>query len=173
LYLVDRDNLGRFSRKKNHVVEEMSNAVGGSFSTPAYFNGTVYLVGSAPQSAKNGPGGGVLEAFSLVNGVLLPNPTKGAFTYGYPGSTPSISANGTASGIVWTLDNGGWQSQQPAILRAYDAANVAHELYDSTQAGARDQGGPAVKFTVPTVVNGKVYVGGFGTLTVYGLLPAR
>jgi hypothetical protein len=171
LYLVDRDNLGRFNRRKNRVVEEMHKAVSGSFSTPAYFNSTVYLVGSAPQG--DAPGGEVLQAFSLANGVLLPNPTKGAYTYGYPGSTPSISANGTASGIVWTLDNGGWQSQQQAILRAYDATNVTRELYDSTQAGARDQGGPAVKFTVPTVVNGKVYVGGGGTLTVYGLLPAR
>jgi hypothetical protein len=90
-------------------------------------------------------------------------------SYGYPGSTPSISANGNANGIVWTLDNGFYANMGPAILRAYAAGGVT-EIYDSTQAGARDRGGPAVKFTVPTVANGRVYVGGNGTVTEYGLL---
>ena len=114
----------------------------------------------------------VLKAFHIVpNGLLSPTPTSGSFTYGFPGSTPSISANGAANGIVWTLDNTGAGSGAPAILRAYAANDVTRELYDSTQAGPRDRSGPAVKFAVPTVVNGKVFVGGNGVLTVYGLLP--
>jgi hypothetical protein len=171
LYLINRDNLGGLSRKQDRVVQEIPQANGGEFSTPAYFNGVVYMVNLAIAGISDGSGGGVLEAYQMINGILFPQPVLGGIGYGYPGSTPSISANGTADGIVWTLDNGGFSSFSPAVLRAYDAANITNELYDSTQAGARDQAGAAVKFTVPTVVNGKVYVGGFGTLTVYGLLP--
>ena len=109
--------------------------------------------------------------YSLTNGLLSVPPVTSPVTYGYPGSTPSISANGTTNGIVWTLDNGAYGTGGPAILRAFDAVNLS-EIYDSTEAGTRDQGGPAVKFTVPTVVNGRVYVGGNGTITCYSLLPA-
>jgi hypothetical protein len=163
--------MGGFSRRRDRVLEEIPQAILGSFGTPAYFNGTIYYVGTAPQGAKNGPGGDVLRALPIVNGTVVPTPARGPFTYGYPGSTPSISANANTNGIVWTLDNGAFAAHGPAILRAYDASNVSHELYDSTRAGFRDMGGPAVRFTVPTVVNGKVYVGGSGAVTVYGLLP--
>jgi hypothetical protein len=171
IYVVDRDNLGRFGRGSNRIVEEIPGAILGSFSTPAYFDHTIYYVGTALPEAELGPGRDVLKAFPIVNGTVFAAPAHGQYIYGFPGSTPSISANGNAGGIVWTLDNGGFESLRPAILRAYDATNVGRELYDSTQAGARDQAGPAVKFTVPTVVNGKVYAGGFGVVTVYGLLP--
>jgi hypothetical protein len=165
-YLIDRDNMGRFG-KTDKVVQEIPHAFVAMFSTPAYLQGVVYDVG-APYA--NPSQTDVLKAFRLSNGALS-SPSTGSFFYGYPGSTPSISANGKANGIVWTLDNSGAKNSAPAILRAYDASDVSSELYDSTQAGSRDESGAAVKFTVPTVVNGKVYVGGNGALTIYGLLP--
>jgi len=136
------------------------------FSTPAYYRGTVYYVGTPYlKQTRREP----LKAFHSTNGLLSTMPTLGSFTYGFPGSTPSVSAKGAANGIVWTLDYSGEASS--AILRAYEAGDVSHELYDSTQAGMRDQGGPGVKFVVPTVVNGKVFAAGSGVVTVYGLLP--
>jgi hypothetical protein len=172
IYVVNRDNMGRFNRTQNQIVQEISGAMLSSFGSPAYFNGTLYFVGAGNRDAGIG-GGDVLKAFSARSGVLTGVPATGAFSYGYPGSTPSITANGLSNGIVWTLDNGGSHTMTPAVLRAYDAGNIADELYDSNQAGAQDQPGIAVKFAVPTVANGKVYVGGNGSLTVYGLLGPR
>jgi hypothetical protein len=168
LYLIDRDQMGRYSSRVERIVQGLPHAVAAAFDTPAYFNGTLYYVGTMERTATSPGGGDVLRAFSLANGRIVPGSTS-PVTYGYPGSTPSVSANASKSGIVWTLDNGGASRSAPAILRASDANNVRHELYNSTQAGPRDAAGPAVKFTVPTVANGKVYVGGNRQLTLYGL----
>ncbi|HEV2447308.1 MAG TPA: hypothetical protein VGS58_15355, partial [Candidatus Sulfopaludibacter sp.] len=88
-----------------------------------------------------------------------------AHNFGYPGATPSVSADGTKNGIVWVVEN-----SDPAGLYAYDAADLGHELYDSNQAGTRDQFGPGNKFITPTVVNGKVYIGTTDGIAVFGLL---
>jgi hypothetical protein len=168
LYVLNRDNLGHFNRRSDRVVEEFPRAFSGIYSTPAYFNGTVYVVGAPEDQAQRLQ---PLQALKLVNGELIPSTNGAPIPYGFPGATPSISANGSTNGIVWTLDTGSAISNGPAILRAYAANNVSDVLYDSTMFAARDQAGPAVKFTVPTVANGKVYVGGGGTVTVYGLLP--
>jgi hypothetical protein len=87
--------------------------------------------------------------------------------------SPTISSNGTTGGIVWALDSAGYDATPPgpAVLHAYDATNLATELYNSNQAGARDLSGIALKFTVPMVGNGKVYVGTETELDVYGFLP--
>ena len=156
---------GGYSPTADNIVQELPGALVGSFDTPTYYNGTIYYVGS-------GYGGGdTLKAFTLVNGRLSASPTQGSHTYGYPGSSPSISANGSTNGIVWTLDNGGSGSGSPSVLYAYDASNVTDQLYNSTQAGTRDQAAGAVKFTTPTVVNGHVDVGGSNAVTIYGLIP--
>jgi hypothetical protein len=159
IYVLNRDNLGGFDPSTDNVVQELPQAITSAFDTPAYFNGQVYFGGV----------GDALKAFALADGMLSSSPTSQTSTvFGYPGTTPSISADGSANGIVWVV-----QSGNPAVLRAYAGGDLGTELYDSTQAGGRDQLARSVKFEVPTVVNGKVYVGTQTGLTVFGLLPGK
>jgi hypothetical protein len=94
---------------------------------------------------------------------------------GFPGATPSISANGTTNGILWAIDSSQYgdpgPGPGPAVLHAINPSNVAHEYYNSTQAGSRDKAGNAVKFAVPTIANGKVYIGTQTEVDAYGLCP--
>ncbi|HWX22606.1 MAG TPA: PKD domain-containing protein [Candidatus Binatia bacterium] len=161
IYLLDRDNLGQFnSAADTQIVQVLRNAVGGMWNTPAYFNGALYYVGS----------GDVLSAFTIANGSLSTNPTSQASgTFGFPGSTPAVSANGTNDAIVWAIQSDAFAGG-PAVLHAYNATNVALELYNTGMAGTRDVPGGAVKFTIPTIANGKVYVGAQYALSVYGML---
>jgi uncharacterized protein (TIGR03437 family) len=156
IYLLDRDNLGKLqSGSDSQIVQSLPGAIGGLFGNPAYFNRTLYFCGS----------GDNLKAFSISNAQISPTPAShSSAKFGFPGCVPSISANGTASGIVWTIDPGG-------ALRAYSAADLTTELYDSNQNSARDAFGSAVKYSVPTVANGKVYAGTQNSLVAYGLLP--
>ncbi len=170
LYVVDRDNMGHFNPAGDtQIVQSLPGAIGPLFSAPGYFHGTVYFGGA----------GDVPKAFTLTGGKLTLSSHAPA-TIRWPGASPTISANGTTNGIVWMLDSSAFgqasncSSQPaggPAVLHAYDATDLAHELYNSTQAGSRDQPGGAIKFTVPTVANGKVYVGTQNQVTVFGLLP--
>ena len=107
-----------------------------------------------------------------MNGKLVGPVAVSSNALGFPGANMTVSSNGANNGIVWTLENSGTRTKAaPAILHAYNAANVARELYNSNQSGTRDQPGSAVKFSLPTVANGKVYVATKTGLTVYGLLP--
>ena len=163
VYVVDRDNMGHFNPSNNsQIVQNYQGTPIDYFSTPAYFQGNVYISGeSAP-----------LEMHNLNNGLIVNPPAATASTsFGYPGSNPSISANGSTNGIVWVVQpTGKVTGGNPAILRAYNASNLT-ELYNSTQAGTRDTMGLAVKFCVPTVANGKVYVGTQSGFDAFGLLP--
>jgi hypothetical protein len=157
IYLLDRNHLGGFDPNADHVVQELpAGTINASFDTPAYYNGLLYYV--AP--------GDVAKAFALTNGALSPRPvSQSQDAYGYPGSTPSISANGSTGGVVWDLDLGSGQ------LRAYAASDYGTELYTSDQAaGNRDQLGSVVKFTLPLVANGMVYVGTSNSVVFYGLI---
>ncbi len=162
LFLLNRDNLGGYNATGDQVVQVQTNAVGvtGTWASPAYWNGTVYYWGRIDH----------LKAFPLVNGLLSTNPTQSIEQITFPGSTPSISANGATNGIVWTIDSEFQPTGGAAILMAHNASNVNVTLYTSSQVPTRDTAGPAVKFTVPTVANGKVYVGAGGELDFYGLL---
>ena len=174
IYLVNRDTFttsplhycNGCSSDAEIVQESSAGKIGGMWSMPAYWNNTVYFAGS----------GGPLTAIPLSNGTLnYSSITTSSPTFGFPGATPSISSNGTSNGIVWLIDSSQYGSPgpgpAPAVLHAFNATNVSSELYNSTQAGAgRDSAGNAVKFAVPTVTNGKVYVGATQELDVYGLL---
>src|SRR5262249_40026483 len=113
--------------------------------------------------------GDVMRAYSISNATLSTSPIyRSSFSFGFPGATPSVSANGTNNAIVWVIQSDAASSGGPAILRAFNAYNLTNELYDSNQAGVRDRCAGAVKTSVPTVANGKVYVGGQFALSVFG-----
>lgn len=157
IYVVDRDSMGKFNPNANNIYQDLPAAVSGVFSMPAYFNNTVYY----------GAVGSKIDAFAISNAQLGKTPTsQTGNAFPFPGATPSISANGTSNAILWATEN-----SNPAVLHAYDATNLATELYNSNQApGGRDHFGAGNKFITPTVVNGKVYVGTTNGVGVFGLL---
>jgi mono/diheme cytochrome c family protein len=160
IHLVDRDNMGHFnSANDNQIVQEVPSAIGSAFSTPAYFNHLIFYQGDYD----------VMKAFAITNAVITATPVSQSSTsFGYHGSTPVISANGTTNAIAWVIQADAYASSGPAVLHAYNAYNLAQELYNSSQNLSRDNPGVAVQFTVPTVVNGKVYVGAEYQLSVFG-----
>jgi hypothetical protein len=158
IYDVDRDNVGKFNSASNNIHQELQGVLaGGIWSMPAYFNNTVYY----------GAVGNHVKAFSISNATLSASPSsQTSASFPYPGATPSVSANGASNGIVWVTEN-----TSPAVLHAYDATNLANELYNSNQAsGGRDQFGNGNKFITPMIANGKVYVGTQTGVGVFGLL---
>jgi hypothetical protein len=160
IYVVDRDNLGHFnSANDSQIVESLPQAVGGCWSSPAYFNHRIYFQGN----------GDVMKAFLISNGVVASTPqSKSSDSFGFPGATPTISANGTNDGIAWVIDPTAYASSGPAVLHAYNATNLALELYNSSQNLARDNPGPAVKMVPPVITGGKVYVGAQYEVSVFG-----
>ena len=162
-YLLDRLSMGRFCPACND-----SQAIGivGTgfqlFDAPAYAFGLVYIGGVGTR----------LKAWQIINGRMSAGAVaRSANTFDYPGTSPAISSDGNIHKIVWALDVSGFASSAPAVLHAYWAPDLA-EIYNSNQApDSRDTAGPGVKFTVPTVANGKVYVGTQTELDIYGLLP--
>jgi Legume lectin domain/Chitobiase/beta-hexosaminidase C-terminal domain/Fn3 associated len=142
------------------IIQSISSGAG-LWGMPAYWNSQIYLWGT----------GGHLEAYSLTNGKLSQSPTSSsAEGSSFPGPTPVVSSNGTTSGIVWAVETDAYSSSGSAILRAYNATNVSNLLYGSNLTSGRDTLGPAVKFVVPVVTNGKVYVGTQKEVDVFGLL---
>jgi hypothetical protein len=161
IYLVDRDNLGKFNPNNNDAIYQgLPGALGGpEFGMPAYFNNEIYY----------GAVGASVRAFAFAKAQLLTAPaSQTSHAFPYPGATPSISANGTSNGIVWVTEN-----TDLAVLHAYDAADLSRELYNSSQApNGRDQFGSGNKFITPTIANGKVYVGTTNGVGVFGLLQS-
>jgi hypothetical protein len=158
IYVADRDAMGKWNAATNNIYQDIVGALGGGvFSTPAYFNNTVYY----------GAVGDAVKAFPIVSARVSSAPaSQSARTFAYPGATPSISASGATNAIVWAVEN-----TNPAVLHAYDAANLGHELYNSGQAAAgRDSFGAGNKFITPTIVNGHVYVGTTNGVAAFGSL---
>ena len=158
IYVINRDSMGEFSPSANGDWQELDGVFGsGVFSTPAYFNGTIYYAGVS----------GPLEAFA-VSGAKLSSQavSQTATNFPYPGATPAVSANGTSDGIVWAVEN-----SDPAVLHAYDATDLTQELYNSNQAAnGRDNFGAGNKFITPAVADGMVFVGTPNGVAVFGLL---
>jgi len=150
LYVVDRNNMGKWHANSNNVYQELAGAVpNGVFGVPAYFNNTVYYCDV----------NATLKSFSISNGKLSTTPVQTGASFTYPGVLPSVSANGTSNGIVWGIENTG-----TAVLHAFAANNLTQELYNSNQAsGGRDQFGGGNKFVTPMIADGSV--------AVFGLLP--
>ncbi len=167
LYLLNRDNMGGFDSSMNHVVQSLVVSGNEILATAVVWNNSLYIAASSSP----------LQQFPFISstgqfGTAL---HSSSHSFGGKGATPSVSASSvSANGIVWALDSGDYGApcctSGPAVLHAYDAANVGTELWSSTQ-GTGNAAGNAVKFTVPTVANGKVYVGTRSELSVYGLLP--
>jgi len=158
IYVLDRDSMGKFNPGANNVYQQIQSIFpNGVYSMPAFFNNTIYY----------GAVGDSIRAFGISNARLASTPaSQTANAFPYPGATPSISANGTGNAILWAVENA-----NPAVLHAYDAGNLATELFNSNQAsGGRDQFGAGNKFITPTVINGKVYVGTTSGVGVFGLL---
>jgi hypothetical protein len=155
LYLLDRSNLGKYNpTADSQIVQSIPGATGGVWGVPAYFNGSIYY----------GGGWDNLKAFSVSSAQLSTSPTSAsADWYNFPGTTPSVSANGVKNGIVWAIQNNG-----NAVLNAYDAGNLGHTLYSSSQVPSRDGLDIAVKFTTPVVANGKVYINQADAVSVFG-----
>jgi hypothetical protein len=167
--LIDVDNMGGVNiGGPDRVIQEfMANPQGLIYSSPAYFDGKIYIQGV----------GDVIKAFALqldpaTNTMMLNETpvTQGTTVSGFPGEVQSVSANGTTNGIVWSAQVDAFASSGPAILRAYNANDLSTPLYSSNQAGPRDTAGGAVKFVTPTIANGMVYLGGQFEVDVYGLL---
>jgi hypothetical protein len=179
LYVFNRDRLGGLGDSNAWQVLSVSSPI---FTSGAFWNDNYYIA----------PTGGPLQALSLnlTKAQMTPAAASTSLSFSFPGSTPSVSSMpDNSNGIVWALDNSQYCTPQssgcgPAVLHAWDAGNLANELWNSTQ-GTGNAAGNAVKFTVPTVANGKVYIGTRGNntgnpdsstatpgeLDVYGLLP--
>jgi hypothetical protein len=157
IYLVDRDSLGRYDAATNHVYQQLPSDGQPNFSSPVYFNNTVFI----------GPANSSLRAFSISRALLATAPSsQTAHVFGGTGTVPSVSSNGNTNGIVWALDAG------RGALFAYDATDLTKLLYDSRQAaGGRDRfSSVAGHFITPLVTNGRVYFGTGSTVAVFGLL---
>ena len=159
IYVVDRDNMGKFNASSNNAVyQELPNAISGAWSMAALFNNTVYY-------ASNGDH---LKAFPITNALLATTPaSESATTFSFPGATPSVSSNGAQNGIVWAIEN----KSGAGVLHAYNTTNLPNELYDSNQApNSRDHFSDN-KYVPPMIANGKVFVGTTNSVAVFGLLP--
>ena len=158
LYLVNRNNMGKWNANSNNVYQELPGAVpNGVWGVPAYFNSTVYYCDQ----------GGTLKSFSITSGKLATTPVQTGASFTYPGVLPSVSANGTSNGIVWAIENTG-----TAVLHAFAANDLTQELYNSNQAPSnRDHFGSGNKFITPMIADGKVFAATANSVAVFGLLP--
>jgi outer membrane protein assembly factor BamB len=156
IYIADRDSMGKFNTAGDKIYQEDIWAIAGmEFATPAFFNNTIYY-GAYKDN---------LRAFTFDCGILPRLPaSQTAKKFIYPGTTPSVSANGSSNAIVWAVEN-----TIPAVLYAYDPRNLSKELYNSNQAGKRDQFS-FNKFITPMIANGRVHIGTQTGVIVLGLL---
>ena len=162
IYLIDRDRMGhhRPDSDKN-AVQTIPGSGGGVFGSMAYWNDTLYVLSNSDNNA--------LRQFTVHDGRLSLKAASGTHLRGTC-ATPTVSANGPQDGVLWVLCSGTWNAGDTNVLYAFDALNTSRLLYDSEQNPACDRAGPALRFNIPTVVNGHVYAGAKHIVDVYGLL---
>ncbi|MGH9536202.1 MAG: hypothetical protein ACRD2E_15240 [Terriglobales bacterium] len=161
IYLLNRRRLGGFHPgNDSQIVQSLRMANGSAFSLPAYFEHRLY---SATVNQ-------LIQVYTVQDGRLLAPPAQGTVRFPWPGATPVISSNHGRQGIVWLLRTNGRDPNADTVLYAFNAADIRQVLYASDEAGGR-AAGAGVKFAVPTVADGRVYVGTQAALDIYGLLP--
>ena len=162
LYVLDRDKLGKFQKGADSQVVQ-SIKVRDAYGAAAYWNGHVFFTDRSDTT----------RDFAVNNGLLVAKGTT--MRMSSPGATPIVSADGTKDAILWVVSTKEWNEthmDRPAVLHAYDATDITHELYNSEQKSDRDRADMTVRFAIPTVVDGHVFVGTRGRLDVYGLLSS-
>jgi len=176
IYVVNRDNMGKYNATQDQIPQEIEGSPFGYWSSLAYWQAPganyVYAAGTQADAGK----GDYLKQYTLANGLLSTTPVAASTNVFPDGATPYISANGTSNGIIWAAERQQSLDQlpgtKPLLLYAFDATNVATMLYNSTQNATRDTAGLSAKFAVPLVANGHVYVGTQSEVDAYGLLPS-
>jgi Chitobiase/beta-hexosaminidase C-terminal domain/Bacterial Ig domain len=164
IIVLNRDNLGGLAAggtSNTNALQDIPGQIQGLWSTPAYWNGNVYI-----WAAKD-----VAKAFKVADGQLGTEPfTQSNVTSGFPGASFSISSNGTQDGIAWAVRSDQVKTNGPNVLYAWDANDLTNTIYESDTNPTRDAGGVANRFSIPVVTNGKVYVSANKQVGVYGLL---
>ena len=132
VYMLNTTNMGKFqSGSDSQIVQSLVGKVQGQWSSPAYFNGMIYFIACQNQ----GGGSDVIKQFAISGTSINTTPVaQGSTRLHLPGATPTVSANGTSNGIVWAIQSSAYGSGGPAVLHAYNATNVAQELYNSSRA---------------------------------------
>jgi hypothetical protein len=161
IYVIDRDQMGKFRPDGNAILQQFKMAGDGGYGAIAYWNGHAFFAASKDYLRDYAVSGGQLKEAGRANTPRFDN----------PGATPAVSAKGTQNAIVWVISTRTWNGQdRPAVLYAYDATNIARPIYSSEENAARDRAALATRFVVPVVVNGRVYFGTRDRVEVYGLL---
>ncbi len=160
IYVIDRDQMGKFHRDTDDLVQ-IIHIGGGGYGAMAYWNGRAYFAASDD----------FLRSYTIKNGQLTPAESS-ARKFANPGATPTVSADGNKNGIVWAISTKVWNGQdnKPAVLYAFDATKLGEPLYTSEENSQRDRAAMATRFVIPVVVNGRAYFGARGEVEVYGLL---
>ncbi len=168
ILVLNRDQLGGYATgvtSNTNALQDIPNAAKGLWSTPAYWNGNVYVWGSGDYGSYD-----TAKLFKVNSGVMDTIPSSVSnFTSGHPGVTFSVSSNGTEDGIAWAVRADAFTTHGNSILYAFDATDLTKVLWESDTNTTRDAPGPANKFAVPVVTNGKVYVSAVKEVSVYGL----
>ncbi len=167
ILVLNRDNLGGYApggSSNTNALQDIPGAMKGLWSTPAYWNGNMYVWGNGDSAKMFGLNSGVLNTTASSNSIM---------SSGFPGASFVVSSNGTQNGIAWAVRSDAYSSNGPEILYAFDATNLAKTLYESDTNSARDNPGPSNKFVVPVVTNGKVYLAAAYQVNVFGLLNGQ
>ncbi len=165
IYLIDRDRMGHYrSDSDKNAVQTIRSPGGGVFGSMAYWNDNLYVLSNSDNNA--------LRQFTLHDGRLSLKAASGSRLRGTC-ATPTVSANRSQDGVLWVLCSEARDAGDTNVLYAFDALNISRLLYHTEQNPSRDRAGLALRFTIPTVIDGHVYVGAKHEVDVYGLFGPK